>query len=149
MDLALGRCRLLTGSVSRCWDSSCGRKDAHLVFPGLELFFWLFLVPLCSVNVQLMGGGYNAWWHIGVGSWKHSETGRPGMGVHCWMQGRERGNGGTESRWLLGLRELHAAGKLLDCQGRICPTLEWAEIKGRCIFLVWDPDPGSSSSAAL
>lgn len=59
IDLALGRCCLLTGSVSRCWDSSCGRKDAHLVFPGLELFFWLFLVPLCSVNVQLIAGGYN------------------------------------------------------------------------------------------
>lgn len=59
MDLALGRCCFLTGSVSRCWDSSCGRKDAHPVFPGLELFFWLFLVPLCFVNVQLMGGGYD------------------------------------------------------------------------------------------
>lgn len=60
MDLALGRCCFLTGSVSRCWGSSCGRKDAHPVFPGLELFFWLFLAPLCSVNVQLMGGGYDA-----------------------------------------------------------------------------------------
>lgn len=60
MDLALGRGCFLTGSVPRCRDSSCGRKDTHPVFPGLELFFWLFLVPLCSVNVQLMGEGYDA-----------------------------------------------------------------------------------------
>lgn len=114
MDLALGRCCFLTGSVSRCWDSSCGRKDAHPVFPGLELLFWLFLFPLCSVNVQLMGGGYDAWWHIGVGGWRRIKTGRPGRGVHCWRQGRERGAGGTEGRWLLGWRGLCAAGKVLE-----------------------------------
>lgn len=53
-DLALGRLRFLTDSVSRCLGSSCGRKDAHPVFPGLELFFRL--LPLQLFTVQLAGG---------------------------------------------------------------------------------------------
>lgn len=55
-DLALGRLCFLTGSVSRCLGSSCGRKDAHPVFPDLELLFCLLPLPLLSVDVQLMGG---------------------------------------------------------------------------------------------
>lgn len=44
IDLALGKCCFLTGSVSR--DSSCGRKDAHPVFPGLELVFFALPCPI-------------------------------------------------------------------------------------------------------
>lgn len=45
-----------------------------------------------------------------------------------------RRDGGTAGRWLLGVRGLHAAGKVLAgslaCEGRACPSLERAGNKG-------------------
>lgn len=98
-DLALGRLRFLTDSVSRCICSSCGRKDAHPVFPCLELFFLAFASPVvfCAVGRRVTLSDEMRVEEAGG----MAGPGKPGREVHCWSQGKERGDGGTAGKWLL------------------------------------------------